>query len=144
MPNLVHDQPDVIISVSINLHQSGAGDQRMIAVMDVDILRVARRTGRHCTEAVRVTTNVDNRYRAQTTIARVKAAGLLSNPQRLRISISSLPRHDHTVDVMTTDVGIKIRELLERDDAVVERPQPILDTGIVHGLRAKPVPWSIP
>lgn len=102
--------------------------------MHVDVSWVSRGTRCNCADTIRVAADVENRNIPQTTLAGIETAGLIGDPHGVRISPGALLRHDNAVDVMSANPPVEFGELVECDDAVVERLQTILDTFVV--------PWT--
>ena len=63
-----------------SLPRGGASDERVIAVMHIDVGRITRRAWRDRTDAVRVAADVEDWNAPQATLAGVKAAGLICDP----------------------------------------------------------------
>ena len=115
-------EPDVVIGVAVGLEQPGARDQGVVAVMHVDVSRIARRTRCNAADTVGVPADVEDRQVPQTTLTGVETAGLVGDPHGVRVGASTLSRHDDAVEVMAADPSVQLHELFERDNAVRERP----------------------
>ncbi len=115
-------EPDVVIGVAVGLEQPGARDQGVVAVMHVDVSRIARWTRCNAADTVGVPADVEDRQVPQTTLTGVETAGLVGDPHGVRVGASTLSRHDDAVEVMAADPSVQLHELFERDNAVRERP----------------------
>ena len=127
-------EPDVVIGVAVGLEQPGARDQGVVAVMHVDVGRIARRTRCNAADPVGVPADVEDRQVPQTTLTGVETAGLVGDPHGVRVGASTLSGHDDAVEVMAADPSVQLHELFERDNAVLERLQTVLDAHVV--------PWT--
>ena len=99
--------------------------ERVVANMDI-----AARQG------VVVVAEVDDRHRRQAAAAAGEPPGLVRRARRGKINHRAL-RHDGGVSIEAADLLVEVKELIDADNARVQRSQAVLDAHIVERAQRK-------
>src|SRR5437867_3331631 len=81
---------------------------------------------------IRVRAIVDNRNGRETSAAMGHSSGAVRDLDRLHVSLRSR-RREIAVVIETTDLLVEVEELSNRDDAGIQRTEPVLHADVVNG-----------
>src|SRR5262249_22607924 len=122
--------------VAIGVDQAFTHSGAVVAVVNVYGGGIARRAGGNGADAVSITAGVDDWDTGKGGAGHVHAAGGIHETQGFGVADSAC-RHDVAVIVVAANIGVDVDELVEADDAVIERHEPVLHAGIVPRIAGK-------
>ncbi len=85
----------------------------------------------HIAGVVQIGANINDWHQRKPAAAVGDLAGLVGEPERIEIAYSPV-RNDVAIDVEASRALVKVKELIKRDLASIERGQSVLDPNVVE------------